>query len=118
MTAAGAAKDDRALGIDGDDPDAGIALFECARHAGDRSRRADTDEDIVERVEPRADFTRREPIVRIHGVGIAVLARSSRRRNTGAQIFDPLQACQQEPAGSSRRSTLTTVGQRRRRKDS
>src|SRR5256712_3325333 len=43
-------EDGRAFGIDGDDPNVGIVLFEPTRHSGNRSRRADADEDILKRV--------------------------------------------------------------------
>src|SRR5437879_10619881 len=43
-------EDGGAFRIDGDDPNVGIVLFESTRHSGDRSRRADADEDIIKRV--------------------------------------------------------------------
>src|SRR5258706_16342131 len=58
------AEDGGAFGIDGDDTNVGIALFEPARHSGDRSRRADTDEDIIKGVKIGADLTRGELVVR------------------------------------------------------
>src|SRR5204862_1180793 len=66
-------EDGGTFGIDGDDPNVGIVLFEPARHSGDRSRRADAHEDIIKRVKTGADLSRRELVVRLYGVRISVL---------------------------------------------
>src|SRR5207249_3493679 len=58
-------EDGGAFGIDGDDPNVGIVLFEPTRHSSDRSRRADADEDIIKRVKIGADLSRRELVVRL-----------------------------------------------------
>ncbi len=76
-------EDGGAFGIDGDDPNVGIVLFEPTRHSGDRSRRADADEDIIKRVKIGADLRRREPVVRLYGVQISVLVRPVGVRNGG-----------------------------------
>src|SRR3989441_1258991 len=76
-------EDGRALGIDGDDPNVGIVLFEPTRHSGDRSRGAETDEDIIKRVKIGADLGRCELVVRLHGVRISVLVRPVGVRNGG-----------------------------------
>src|SRR5437588_6174141 len=68
-------ENDGALGIDGNDPNFRVALLEPARQAGDCSPRADADEDIVQRGKISADLTRRELVVRLHGVRVAVLIR-------------------------------------------
>src|SRR5438045_6141922 len=86
------AEDGGAFGIDGDDPNVGIVLFEPTRHAGDRSRRADADEDIIKRVELGADLSRRELVMRLHGVWISVLVRPVGVRNGGTWFLDPLHA--------------------------
>src|SRR5207237_9533072 len=47
----------RAFGIDGDDPNVGIGLFEPTSHAGARSRGSDANQDIFSRITtgPRID---------------------------------------------------------------
>src|SRR2546428_12569111 len=72
-----------AFGIDGDDPNVRIVLFEPARYSGDRSRRADADEDIIKRVKIGADLSRRELEVRLYGVRISVLVCPVGVRNGG-----------------------------------
>src|SRR2546426_3789904 len=96
--AGGPAEDDGTFGIDGDDTKVGIVLFEPTRHSGDRSRRADTYEDIVKRVEIGADFGRRELVVRLHGVQVSVLVRPVGVRNGGTQLLHHLQAGLQKSA--------------------
>src|SRR5262245_3560163 len=93
------AEDDGAFGIDGNNPDVRVALFEPTRHAGDRSPRADTDEDIVERPEIGADLSSRELVVRLHGVRVAVLVRPVRVRGRRTQALHHLEASLQESAG-------------------
>src|SRR5207247_8145231 len=93
MTFAGIpTEDDGAFDIDSDDPNFRVALFEPTRHAGDRSRRAHTDEDIVQRVEIGADLTRRELVVRLHGVQVCVLVRPVGVRSGGTEVLHHLQA--------------------------
>src|SRR5438270_11368126 len=92
-------EDGGAFGIDGDDPNVGIALFKPARHSGDRSRRADADEDIIKRVKIGADFRRRELVVRLHGVQISVLVRPEGVRDGGTELLHFLQAGLQESDG-------------------
>src|SRR5947209_13688163 len=72
-----------AFGIDGDDLNVGVVLFEPSRHSGDRSRRADADEDIIKRVKVGADLRPRELVVRLYGVQISVLVRPVGVRNGG-----------------------------------
>src|ERR1041385_4499331 len=86
------AEDGGAFGINGDDPNVGIALFEAARYSGDRSRCADADERIIKRVEIGADLSPRELVVRLHGVRIFVLVRPVGVRNSGAEFLHLLQA--------------------------
>src|SRR5258706_16457647 len=76
-------EDGGAFGIDGDDTNVGIALFEPARHSGGRSRRADADEDIIKRVEIGADLSPRKLVGRLYGVQISVLVRPVGVRNGG-----------------------------------
>src|SRR5438046_10407020 len=92
-------EDGGAFGIDGDDPNVGIVLFEPTRHSGDRSRRADADEDIIKRVKVGADLSRRELVVRLYGVQISVLVRPVGVRNGGSWFLHLLQAGLQESAG-------------------
>ena len=100
MALAGRVSEDHgALGIDGDDPDVRVALFEPARHAGDRSPRADADEDVIQQVEVVADLARRELVMRVGGIRVGVLVGPVRVRDGHAQVLDHLQAGFQEPAG-------------------
>ena len=91
-------EDGGAFGIDGDDTNVGIVLLEPTGHSGDRSRRADADEDIIKRVEIGADLSRRELVVRLHGVRISVLVRPIGVRSGGTQLLHLLQAGLQESA--------------------
>src|SRR6266516_5026149 len=92
-------ENDGPFGIDGDDPHFRVALLEPARHAGDRPSRADADEDVIERVEIRADVAGREMVVGVYGVGIGVLVRPVRVRCAGTELLHHLQAGLQEYAG-------------------
>src|SRR3989449_8371010 len=74
---------DGSFGIDGDDPNVGIVLLESTRYSGDRSGRADAEEDIIKRVEIGADLSRRQLVVRRHGVRVSVLVRPVGVRNRG-----------------------------------
>src|SRR6266571_296659 len=72
-----------AFGIDGDDPNVGIALFEPTRHSGDRSRRADANEGVIQRVKIGADLPPCELVVRLHSIQVAVLVCPVGIRNGG-----------------------------------
>src|SRR5207302_6881109 len=83
-------ENDGALGIDGNDPNVRVALLEPPRQAGDCSPRADADEDIVQRGKISADLTRRELVVRLHGVRVAVLIRPVGVRDGVTWLLDCL----------------------------
>src|SRR5207248_7135540 len=91
-------EDGGALRIDGDDPNVGIMLFEPTRHSGDRSRRADGDEDIIKRGKIGADLSPRELVVRLYCVRVSVLVRPVGVRNGGTWFLHRLQARLQESA--------------------
>src|SRR2546422_146862 len=86
-------------GTGGNDQIVGIVFLDPARHSAGVSRRADAHEDIIKRVKIGADLSRRELVVRLHGVQISVLVRPVGVRNGGTEFLHFLQAGLQESAG-------------------
>src|SRR5437899_10777098 len=92
-------EDDRAFSIDADHPNVAVVLLEPARHSGDRSRGADADEDVVQRLEIGADLSRREFVVRLDGVRIVILVRPVSVRNGVTEFLHLPQTGLQKSAG-------------------